>query len=938
MQDPGFANNQTPTAPKFDEGKLTSRIQELLEGKTNVETIRSALGTKYQPDQVNSAMRLALQPRIDSLLEKGETQSNIDALLIERGIISAESVQATGAAPIEGERNVLMSPEDESDIRQAQQLKGVPNNVSDVPDNPYAEQAPENVAPNDVPNIDDFEEKIILDQSMEATAAQLRQLTSSYERDFMQLGGVFSDDMRAKGAQMQKETNALITKQMQVRGHNVTNIKDDGTIVLTNSAGQDYEVDESMVDDMLGAKFELAAVLAGGVAGGKAAADAAKSLPPQLRLVKAITVPLGATVGAVMGAWAGSGADVTLSAMQLKYELSTRELLDKMNDAGTAELYLGIVGGTAITLAKGTIKGGKKAGRAISNLHETILQGNRNGAAKILRDAFGMNEAQIIEHMVKFDKLTGSESLSQKALKTGKLRGDDAAASLKVMALTKKNLGHVTGAALKRTEKSGAPIVEFLTKQAKDLTDAASEITNERIKVTIQDDLAAYSTRVGDHAREVREVGSSLMNETNYKFDFDTATMSKELGEVAAGLHNENLSEGTLELVQQLGKIGGKEGGENPYRNFSDLLNLRGAVNKITTDFKLNNYGNQERVNAVMASIDSEINRAVKSNLGDDVGKAWLKDWSASQTEWGNRAGLKSELLFKMLTKKEVKEEAVIKAFGESAAYSPDVYRAVLSKLPPKTRGIVEGSVIKQLMEKATIGEFADGAAIDFIKLEKTLGKIAFTQPAARDLKRLVGQYAEVFRGNPDLLAVSGKMVTPESPSQPMGAVGGFKYAVARESFKWLKSRIPFSTNAKRRAVIIQLGKVLDDPLNAIETKRLLRQLPKDSDLHGTISGLAVKFASYGERAEYNKIAVYPRETSGEMRQFTFSKAGAKTQTAQSVHPSRLATTAIASRELGFEVTEEDLMDKNIRRMIKEKGYKGVATDNKMFLFKSNLD
>ena len=391
----------------------------------------------------------------------------------------------------------------------------------------------------------------------------------------------------------------------------------------------------------------------------------------------------------------------------------------------------------------------------------------------------------------------------------------------------------------------------------------------------------------------------------------------------------------------------------NPFRDFNNLLELRKVMNEFRSDARFKSNTNFEAMARGMKAIDAEISDAALTHMPE--GKAWLSQWRQANIEYHKMKNLESNVLFKALTKATVNPDTAVKAIAKSMAYSdPSTFMQVLGKLPVKARGNAEGAVMKFLAEKNSIGFEGGTQAINFPKLAEDLDKVGFTQKGARELKRVVKDMADVFKNDPQLSQATGSVPLPRFQNAlTADLTAKAKYAVASSVFHSLKARVPFNVDAKRAAAIAHLSKLLDNPVDANSTRKLLSLLGDDKELETAVQQLAIQYVKHGKPENYGKLPVYVVAKVGEkgkgrttalgkgvmsyVDRATAKKVAKETGskvTEQTVVGKQLASILDIEKLTGSEVTTEMLRDPDITSRLVDKGFIGLAVDDKVLFFK----
>ena len=388
-------------------------------------------------------------------------------------------------------------------------------------------------------------------------------------------------------------------------------------------------------------------------------------------------------------------------------------------------------------------------------------------------------------------------------------------------------------------------------------------------------------------------------------------------------------------------------------RSFEDLLKLKAVLNELSSDTRFKRFTDFEQMKAARESVDKEIARAALTHMPE--GKTWLNSWKAANTEYHKMKNLEKNSLYKALTAPEASLDSAIKAITKSMSYTgPETFMQVLGKLPARTRANVEGGILKHLVDKHKVGFEGGNEAINFPKLADELDKLAFTQPEARDMKRTIKQMAEVFKNDVHLLNSTGAVPLPKFQSYlTADPIIRAKFEFASTMFNAIKSRLPFSTNAGRAALVKNLGRLLDNPLNNKTIIELKKELPDDPELATALHQLANEYAKFGKPEHYGKVPIYRVYKPGSFNTasntmigrgvlYYTNKAkareiakqtGAKVQEVFRPHQT-IATPETVAKIIGREPTSTDFKDPEVLDQLQKAEYVGLAVGDKVVLFK----
>jgi len=386
---------------------------------------------------------------------------------------------------------------------------------------------------------------------------------------------------------------------------------------------------------------------------------------------------------------------------------------------------------------------------------------------------------------------------------------------------------------------------------------------------------------------------------------------------------------------------------------FEDLLKLKAILNQLSADTRFKSATDFAQMKAAKASVDKEISAAAKKHMVD--GKGWLKSWDAANVEYHKMKELQNNSLYKALTSDQVSADSAVKAITKALTYEgPKTFMQVMGKLPAQNRPLVEGAILQHLVAKHTTGDVGGSQAINFATLANEVNQLAFTQKATKDLKRTINMFADVFKTDHNLLTVTSKMPGPKfQNSLGLDPVSKAKIAISGVLFNAVRARLP-GTNAGRAALSLQLGKLLDNPLNSKAIEAVTKMLPNDPELATALHTLAAEYTKFGKPEHYGKVPIYrvfkpgaenaasqtvigkgvlhyaDKATARRIAKLT----GSKVKEVWQVHKA-IATPETVSRLLGREATPADFKDPEVLDQLK-RSYAGLAVSEKVVLFKKN--
>jgi len=932
---------------------MVPKVQDLFSKGVEPSRISSMLTGKYGQEQANAIMMEALAPKIEELRAKGATDDQISSALSSAGL-------------------------GQNQPSQAENIPGIGQPTLDQ-NQPTTEPQAQNTGPisETVQGQVQAETAIPINGTPEEIIGSINAIRQSWAQTGYSLLGQLDPEARAKSEAIQADTNAVMRKTLTEQGHNVQHIAKDGTVTLLDpQTGKpkvlESELLDSMIDSIRVASGEISAAVVGGVIGGAIGGAASGGLG---------TIP-GAVVGSSVGAYAGRGYDMLVQASFLNYELGMQETFSSMEAAGLADMAGGILGSTLVMGAKatGSLITSSGPAQALARGYRFVVDGNIQGAYNAIKSGLDINDTRAVQLVEEWENVTGNYVLSE-ATRTGQKATDaEATKMIQILAETEPGVSDLVQAATKTAKSGGAKLRTSIGDRAQGVLDMANDITSDKALIATKQGLDSYVKATMTNFGDVKKIGTKLMDGTGYRFNFLEVPMIPIMKETKKKILNSQLRRDFTLYMDRIRQLGGADATEllnararaqgplppdlkyspveleaaNPMRDFRNLLEMKKVTNEFRADARFKGFVNQKAMDAAMKSIDKEIASAATTYM--PKGKEWLKEWRKANNEYHKMKNLESNVLYKVFSNPRLSIDKGVKAVRESLSYQdPSTFMQVAGKLAPKDRAALEGSVMKQLVEKHS-KHVVDKQALHFPALAQELNKMAFTQPKTRELKQIVNAMAVVFKNDPHLSIAAGNIPLPKFQNAlTVDPTAKVKYAVASNLFHAMQARIPWSSNAGRMAAVSLLSKVLDNPLDAQTLKQLNKLLPEDPALTSSINQLAIQYAKTGQKENYGKVPLYSatlgkkskaRNTHlGKGQMYWTDKKTAKT-IAKGVEGefnkldetlvlhTRLATLEDVKNLLGSDVSPEVLRSPEVAEKLIDKGFLGLTEGDKVLIFK----
>lgn len=675
-----------------------------------------------------------------------------------------------------------------------------------------------------------------MQQQAELRAADLsseyQTIYSKYSTLGKQLQGIY-DPKKAQEAQQDIATlNKLIVDKLGENDIDARVNPETGDIEMKQEDGSYTPVDSSMLNDIINRKFEMGGAIAGGIAGAKVPG------PWPVKLA-------GSIIGSAVGASAGRGLDIVSQAAKLKEDLQAGFVWQQMKDAGAADVVMNVVG-------QPIARGGLATARMLKRAYDFVLGGNVNGAYQLMKDSMFISDEEAKAIVRKWEELNQAQL-------PGKTPEEKAIAGVIV---TQPGSEGVLKAAAATDPKASAVVANQINQRAQQLLQATKDISFDKPAKEFVQALDNYTDDVMTHFSLVKDQGIKQVPDTYY-YDVNKLGLDK-LKEIA----EKNID--GLDAREKLEALLTKIRDNTEKDDFGSLLELRSIVNDFKYNKKLVTPADYEGVNAVLKGIDTEINRVAHTEMKD--GKTWLKNWKLAKDEYAKLQRVKKNELIKALgvkfrkdptgnferiTAKKLDDKKLISNLTRMIGTADNTFDEVLSKLPKKVQGRVEGQVLNELVDKYTAGAEGELRATHFPELAKHLQAVKFRSPKAKQIKRVIMRMSEVYRNDPNLARVSGSISLPRFQSYlTTDPVVRAKFEIASNIFNYIKRIMPGNT-ANTLSLVDNVGKLLEKPLNQKAVQEYMKNLPKDERVvqEKLVRKLQQAVAQYGKSEVQQKPA-----------------------------------------------------------------------------------
>ena len=364
-------------------------------------------------------------------------------------------------------------------------------------------------------------------------------------------------------------------------------------------------------------------------------------------------------------------------------------------------------------------------------------------------------------------------------------------------------------------------------------------------------------------------------------------------------------------------------------RTFTDLLDLREALNEFKAGLRSVNSKSKHMantaVNSSLSEVDKEIDTVMKSS---DAGKQWLEDWKSARADYHQYKLLMENGLYKLVTKQGATEKSIAAALVKYGPSLDGTYTNVMSKVPIKVKATVENEIVQQLAQKYTLGTGAGFKAINFHDLANELKYYKFSSAQAQKLQEATYRLAEVYRNDPALSGLGGHLNLGTGQVLATTMQGKIHAYVMQKWWSRLLNVIP-GQRADIRAMVDKAAKFMENPLDKDAAERVLKDVGDDMDLAAAIRKIQEQTAQeLAEGKAVGKLVVYRDKTN---TLYTRPDTG-RAKLDMALAPHRVVKSSEVERVLGRPILDKSALTKAERVTLLRQGYKMIVVERNNML------
>ena len=575
---------------------------------------------------------------------------------------------------------------------------------------------------------------------------------------------------------------------------------------LVSKDGKWSELDPTMFQKIVGEVLGDKAEIYGAIAGAKQG----------VKLGKGIWKVPSTLIGGAVGAGLGSMVDTTASILSTGQELNAKQFGNEILKSALLDATGAVVGGAVIKVAGKALKAPKQA-------YDLLLNGNIDGAKKVLQSDLKLADDEVEEAFTQL-QASQKESYGDGVLKGVEKKQEELLGS----AMAHPQGQRIVKEAVANNPKASFELEQSIDQRAKTVLDGVESVDGTAIKKAVD----AYEGRVKKQYGDMRDDFKNALKETDYRFDLDSLGLDKSLDDLSSRVADPVAKEkfkgmvGAIENIVEQSK-----NGKGVERDIDSLLDIRQMMNRFYRKNKnaFDLAPDKKTFRSMVGSIDQEIDNALGKVENPQLKDELLKSFDDARGAYKEFYDVADSNLYKTLMADGKSATDRVNALLKHAKDDKGEFQALLKNLDPKDAQQAEQTIIKSILEKNTKGGAGEMKAIDYAKVVDEFSELKpfIKDKNALESMRLVEEMNNKFKHDFELAKVV-KGVTADTPSGGIAttAEGRMKAAGAKRLFDYVQTMIPFSDGAKRLALQRHIGKALERSRTPVEMARKLANDP----------------------------------------------------------------------------------------------------------------
>lgn len=660
-------------------------------------------------------------------------------------------------------------------------------------------------------------------ETVEDVIVKLAQ-TRKVSQPFLEISSTFSAEALQEYEKVQGE---LASQVVDLAGQrNIPLEYVDGEYYTYDKENQRVRVTPRALKELYNTKWELAGAMAGATAGLRI---------PGPWWAKAI----GSIAGAAAGSVAGTEADYLMAAISTQEELDGRVAFEKGVGAATASLTYDTLFGTGYLAAKGTIKLTGAAWRGLARGYDLFVTGNRSGAFQALMTETGLSRTQIEEVVHSWETLHQTDA-------PGKTLEEQA---LAIVPTTRHGGENIIGSVRRINPQAASNIASDVNRRSTELLAEAGQVAGDNSAYRVLETIRTVETDVRNNYTTVKGMFTSgdmpIEQPLQYSNQVRDITEKLTLSMSLADSDKYRLMVDKMNLLIDYA---------DDIKTPDDLLEFRKHFTDLKYNSKVRNSNVLEDIDAIIHQVDADIAKVATQNMGEKGAQTWLKLWGDAQEQYSKNLQLRSNVLWRALTRKGVTPKTVANAI---VRYGPSIddayhmvggkpvntYRQIIDSLPHEAIPQVEGMILNDMIERFTIGKLGETRATQYPELARQLRMYEFQSPEALRMQEVITEFAKVHQIDTALLMGTGNISVDQFRSYlTTDPVVRAQFALSSKFFNYISQLGP-GPEPRSRALVTLVAEFLDNPLNVRTAKDLMDSVKNDQAFAESVFNLQREIA-----------------------------------------------------------------------------------------------